>query len=79
MVGVTLNVTEGYSKTITGRITLSALGTLLILVAIQKSVCGANPKLKVYTGTELTPSVIADGFFGIDGSDNITIDAPDLV
>ncbi|MFM6934125.1 MAG: beta strand repeat-containing protein, partial [Flavobacteriales bacterium] len=76
--GVTLNVPAGYTETLTGKITMTATGTAANPIIIQKSGAGANPKLTSYVGTVATPSVIADGFFVLAGSDYVTIDGIDL-
>jgi hypothetical protein len=76
--GVTLNVPAGYTETLTGKITMTATGTAANPIIIQKSGAGANPKLTSYVGTVATPSVVADGFFVLAGSDYVTIDGIDL-
>jgi hypothetical protein len=76
--GVTLNVPAGYTETLTGKITMTATGTAANPIIIQKSGAGANPKLTSYVGTVATPSVVADGFFVLAGSDYVTIDGLDL-
>ena len=76
--GVTLNVPAGHTETLTGKITLTATGTAANPIIIQKSGAGANPKLTSYVGTVATPSVVADGFFVLAGSDYVTIDGIDL-
>lgn len=76
--GVTFNVAAGYTELLSGKITLTATGTLANPIVFQKSGVGANPLLTSYTGTVATPSVLADGFFVLAGSDYVTIDGIDL-
>ena len=76
--GVTFNVAAGYTETLTGKITLTATGTASNPIVFQKSGAGANPVLTAYVGTVATPSVVADGFFVLAGSDYVTIDGIDL-
>ncbi|MBK9401347.1 MAG: right-handed parallel beta-helix repeat-containing protein [Bacteroidetes bacterium] len=76
--GVTFNVAAGHTETLAGKITLTATGTLADPIVFQKSGAGANPVLTAYVGTVATPSVIADGFFVLAGSDYITIDGINL-
>jgi len=76
--GVTLNVPAAYTETLTGKITMTATGTAANPITIQKSGAGTNPKLISYVGTVATPSVVADGFFVLAGSDYVTIDGLDL-
>ncbi len=76
--GVTFNVAAGYTELLTGKIVLTATGTVANPIVFQKSGSGANPILTSYTGTVATPSVVADGFFVLAGSDYVTIDGIDL-
>jgi hypothetical protein len=75
---VTVDVIAGHTETLTGKITMTATGTLANPIVIQKSGAGANPVLTSYVGTVATPSVIADGFWVLAGSDYVTIDGIDL-
>lgn len=76
--GVTFNVAAGHTETLAGKITITATGTAANPVIFQKSGGGANPVLTSYTGTIATPSVIADGFIVLAGSDYITFDGINL-
>lgn len=76
--GVTFNVAAGHTETLAGKITITATGTAANPVIFQKSGAGANPVLTSYTGTVATPSVIADGFIVLAGSDYITFDGINL-
>ena len=76
--GVTINIAAGYTETLTGKITLTATGSLANPIVFQKSGIGANPQLIAYPGIVATPSVLADGFFVLAGSDYVTIDGLDL-
>jgi hypothetical protein len=71
-------VAAGHTETLTGKITLTATGTVANPIVFQKNGAGANPVLSAYTGTVATPSVVADGFFVLAGSDYVTIDGLDL-
>jgi hypothetical protein len=77
--GITFNVAAGYTELLTAKIVLTATGTMANPIIIQKSGVGANPILTAYTGTVTTPSVVADGFFVLAGSDYVTIDGIDLL
>lgn len=77
--GVTFNVAAGSTETLTGKIILTATGTLANPIVFQKSGGGANPVLNAYVGTDPTPSVLADGFWVLAGSDYVTIDGIDLL
>ncbi len=76
--GVVIDVPAGYTETLAGKLTLTATGTAANPITIQKSGVGANPVLTSYVGTVATPSVLADGFFVLAGSDWVTIDGIDL-
>ena len=76
--GVTFNVAAGYSETLTGKITIIATGTASNPIVFQKSGAGANPVLTSYVGTVATPSVVADGFIVLAGSDYVTFDGINL-
>ncbi len=76
--GVTFNVAAGHTETLTGKITVTATGTAANPVIFQKNGAGVNPRLTSYAGTVATPSVIADGFIVLAGSDYITFDGIDL-
>ncbi len=75
---VTVSVAAGHTETLSGKIVMTATGTAANPIIIQKSGAGANPVLTAYVGTVATPSVIADGFFVLAGSDYVTIDGIDL-
>ncbi len=76
--GVTFNVTAGHSEILSGKITMTATGTAANPIVFQKSGIGSNPVLIAYTGTVATPSVLADGFWVLAGSDYVTINGIDL-
>lgn len=76
--GVIFNVAAGHTETLAGRQTITATGTAANTIVFQKSGGGANPVITSYTGTVATPSVIADGFIVLAGSDYITFDGIDL-
>lgn len=78
--GVIIEVPAGHTETLSGRIELTATGTLADPIVIRKdpATSGANPVLTSYVGTVATPSSIADGFFILSGSDYVTIDGIDL-
>jgi len=76
--GVTLNVPAGYTENLTGKITVTATGTVANPIVIQKIGVGANPVIVSYVGTIATPEVTADGMFVLAGSDYVTIDGIDL-
>lgn len=75
---VFIDISANHIETISNKITLTATGSVTSPIVIQKSGSGLNPKLIAYTGTVSVPSVIADGFFVLAGSDYITIDGLDL-
>lgn len=77
--GVTFNVAAGHIETLSGRIILTATGTVTDPIIFQKSGVGANPVLNAYVGIDPTPSVLADGFWVFAGSDYVTIDGIDLM
>ncbi len=76
--GVIFNVAAGHTETLTGRIVMTATGTLANPITFQKSGVGANPVLNAYVGIEAVPSVLADGFWVLAGSDYVTIDGINL-
>jgi trimeric autotransporter adhesin len=76
--GVTFNIAAGYSENLAGKIILTATGTAANPIVFQKSGAGLNPVLNAYVGTVATPSVVADGFFVLAGSDYVTIDGINL-
>ena len=64
--GVVFDVPAGYTEALAGKLTITATGTV------------GNPIITSYTGTVSTPSVLADGFLVLAGSDFVTIDGLDL-
>jgi hypothetical protein len=76
--GVTFNVAAGHTEILSGKITMTATGTAANPIIFQKSGVGTNPVLTSYIGTVTTPSVLADGFWVLAGSDYVTIDGIDL-
>lgn len=77
--GVTFNVAAGHTEILSGKITMTATGTAANPIIFQKSGVGTNPVLNAYIGTEAIPSVVADGFWVLAGSDYVTIDGIDLL
>jgi hypothetical protein len=57
---------------------MTATGTAANPIIFQKSGVGTNPVLTSYIGTVTTPSVLADGFWVLAGSDYVTIDGINL-
>lgn len=79
--GVTINVTAGYTETITATLSLTATGTSANPIVFQKSGSGANPVITAYsnaTGTATAASAAPDGIWNFVGSDYVTIDGIDL-
>ncbi|MCB0520414.1 MAG: hypothetical protein H6577_28335 [Lewinellaceae bacterium] len=76
--GVTFNVAANHTETLTGRITLTATGTMANPIVFQKSGAGANPLLTSYVGVHPTGDAENDGMFCLLGSDWVTIDGIDL-
>jgi hypothetical protein len=75
---VTVDVVAGHTESLTAKIVLTMTGDATNTITIQKNGAGVNPKLISYTGTVATPSVLADGFFVLAGTDYVTIDGIDL-
>jgi hypothetical protein len=75
---VTVDVIAGHTETLVSRINMTATGTAVNTITIQKSGGGANPLITAYTGTNTPASAERDGMFSLEGSDWVTIDGIDL-
>ncbi|PZF73552.1 Ig-like domain-containing protein [Taibaiella soli] len=79
--GVTVNVTAGYTETLTAALSLTATGTSANQITFQKSGTGANPLITAYantSGTATAASATIDGIWNFVGSDYVTINGIDL-
>ena len=77
--GVTFNIAAGYVENLTGRIAITATGTMANPIIFQKSGVGVNPVLNAYTGVNTPTSAERDGMISLQGSDYITIDGLDFM